>query len=113
MDDAGSILRPLLKSQIFASFQYYSGFTQFTDAQQRAQFWSIISGGDDENGNGNGWHTLLNPEVKTTRHMRIPFGFYVYAANADGSCCAFIEIDVNAFSSLLFRPPIRSTIQRQ
>jgi hypothetical protein len=103
-DNPASILRPLLKSPIFASFQYYSGFTQFTDAQQRAQFWNIISGGDDENDGGNGWHTLLNPEVKTARHMRIPKGEYVYAVNADGSCCAFIEIDINTFSNLLFPP---------
>jgi hypothetical protein len=97
-----SIIQAVVKSPIFASFQYYSGFTQFNDAQQRAQFWNIISGGDDENEDGSGWHTLLNPEVKTTRHMRVPFGEYVYAANADGSCCAFVEIDINTFGTLLF-----------
>jgi hypothetical protein len=102
------IIKPIVKSPIFASFQYYSGFTQFTDAQQRAQFWNIISSGEDNN---NGWHTLLNPEVMTTRHMRIPFGAYIYATNPDGSCCAFAVIDANTFSNLLFPPtyPVDNT----
>jgi len=99
--DPAPIIKPVLKSPMFASFQYYSGFTQFTDAQQRAQFWNIISSGEDGN---NGWHTLLNPEVMTTRHMRIPFGAYAYATNPDGSCCAFALIDVNTFTNLLFPP---------
>ena len=106
--DPAPIIKPVLKSPMFASFQYYSGFTQFTDAQQRAQFWNVIASGEEDD---NGWHTLLKPQVVAARHMRIPFGQYAYAPNADGTCCAFALIDVNTFSNLLFPPtyPVDNT----
>jgi hypothetical protein len=51
-----------------------------------------------------GWHTLLVTSVKQARTMSIPSGSYSFALNPDKSCCAFVLVDDNTFSNLLFPP---------
>jgi hypothetical protein len=72
----------------------------------RAQFANRIGGrhGDDDGDDDGGWHTLLRPSVKTTRVMQIPRGFYRFALNPDGTCCAFLLVDLNTFVNRLFPP---------
>jgi hypothetical protein len=86
-----------LQSPVFSNslFSSSSEPTQFPDAVQRAEFWSQMT---------QDWHTLLTADVKERRVMSIPQGSYRFALHADGSCCAFVLIDVNVFVNLLFPP---------
>ena len=95
--DATQFVTPVLNSPVFQNFRYSSSEspTQFGDAVQRASF------GDRAE---DGWHTLLSPAVKTPRVMTLIRGTYLFALNADGTCCAYVLIDANTFGSLLFPP---------
>src|SRR5437868_13079098 len=93
--DATQFVAPVLSSPVFSKTSYSSSNdpTQFADAVSRAEFFQ--KAGDD-------WHTLLKPRVGTTRTMVLLRGTYQFALNADGSCCAFILVDENAFVGALF-----------
>ena len=95
--DATQFVQPVLNSPVFRNSRYSSSErpTQFGDAVQRASF------GDRAE---DGWHTLLNPAVKTPRVIQLIRGTYLFALNADGSCCAYVLIDANTFGSALFPP---------
>jgi hypothetical protein len=85
----------VVNSPIFQDAEYSSSdsLTQFGDAIQRAEFYNVMQPD---------WHTLLRPVVKTERKIAVPRGSYFFALNDDGSCCAFVLIDINVFSNLLF-----------
>ena len=93
--DATKYVAPVLSSPIFSKTSYSSSDdpTQFADAVSRAEFFHKTS--DD-------WHTVLKPRVGTTRTMVLLRGTYQFALNADGSCCAFILVNENAFVGALF-----------
>ena len=99
--DPTSFVQPVVQSPVFTPTQWFSGFGQFPDAGLRATFNSLISRGDDDKSD-NGWHNVLDAQVKTTRHMRIPFGEYVFALNNDGTCCVFALVDLVTFENALF-----------
>lgn len=82
-------------SPVFQAADYTSSDmpTQFADSVQRAEFYNSMQ---------QDWHTLLRPSVKTERTLAIPRGKYFFALKDDGSCCAFVLADINAFSNLLF-----------
>ena len=106
VSDATQFVQPVLDSPVFANANYSSSAvpTQFTDAVQRAEFWSSEKAS---------WHTLLNPVVKTARTMVLIRGTYSFALNPDGTCCFYILVDVNAFSNALFpatAPPDNTTV---
>jgi hypothetical protein len=88
-------IKDVLQSPVFADYQFTSSKnpTQYTDAIHRATFWDDI---------GSSWHTLLNPSVEKGTVMKVPFGAYAYALNGDGTCCAFLLLDADTFSALLF-----------
>jgi hypothetical protein len=102
--DGTQYLGNTLRSPLFsrAWFTSSSEPTQYTDAVQRAEFWSVMR---------QDWHTVLAPRVERPRVMSVPYGSYYFAVNADGSCCQFVLIDYNAFVSLLFPPtyPVDNT----
>ena len=85
----------VVNSPVFQKADYTSSDapTQFGDAVQRAEFYNRMQPD---------WHTLLKPSVKAERTLSIPRGAYYFALNPDGSCCAFVLVDVNIFSKLLF-----------
>jgi hypothetical protein len=85
----------VVNSPIFQNTEYSSSdvLTQFGDAVQRAEFYNVMQPD---------WHTLLRPLVKTERNIGIPRGSYFFALNNDGTCCAFVLVDMNVFSRLLF-----------
>jgi hypothetical protein len=93
--DPTMFLDKVLKSPVFSKAKFSSSDkpTQITDAIQRAEFFNSMKPD---------WHTLLTPMVKTKRVMRIPAGRYFFALNPDGSCCAFVLVDVDKFVDLLF-----------
>jgi hypothetical protein len=91
-----AFVQPVLDSPIFQKTHYDSSEdpTQFTDAIQKAEFPNA-----DDN-----WHTKLSPAVKTGRTMVLRRGTYAFSLNADGTCCRFILVDINAFGNALFPP---------
>ena len=93
--DATKFVNLTLKSPVFSSAPFDSSRqpTQYADAIHRAQFYSDA---DDE------WHTMLKPSLKPARTMVLNRGTYVFALNSDGTCCAFVLIDENAFVNALF-----------
>ncbi|MBV8866210.1 MAG: hypothetical protein JO210_12520 [Acidobacteriaceae bacterium] len=104
--DATKYVSKVVDSPIFENHKYSSSRTptQYIDAIQRAEFWSQV-GRDDEDSSASdlkGWHTLLKPQIKTSRLMLLPHGSYRFGLNADGSCCAFVLVDSNTFGQLLF-----------
>lgn len=95
--DATKYVEPTLRSPVFtpAVFDTSGHPTQYTDAIHRAQFYGT---------SGEHWHTMLNPSVKRTRTIVLTQGEYLFALNADGSCCAFVLVERNAFHWKLMRP---------
>jgi hypothetical protein len=89
------LVNPVLKSPVFSPARYTSSSTptQFTDAVHRAQFFNAA---DPD------WHTLLRPRVTAPVTMKLKRGTYSFARNADGTCCAFVLIEINAFANGLF-----------
>jgi hypothetical protein len=104
ISDATQFVAPVLGSPVFSNSTYSSGAdpTQFSDAVQRAQYFNQMKPD---------WHTLLGPDPKPplTMHIRqaatCPTGpnaagcNYVFSLNSDGTCCRFIEVNINAFSN--------------
>jgi hypothetical protein len=84
-----------LGSPVFQNAEYSSSDvpTQFGDAIQRAEFYNSMR---------QDWHTLLRPSLKSQRTLALPRGSYFFALQDDGSCCAFVLVDINIFSKLLF-----------
>jgi hypothetical protein len=99
---AEPFVNPVVNSPVFQNTDYTSSDvpTQFVDAVQRAEFYNVMQ---------SDWHTLLRPSVKAGRTLAIPRGAYFFAMNEDGSCCAFVLIDLNVFSKLLFPPTANDT----
>jgi hypothetical protein len=99
---AEPFVNAVVNSPVFQNAEYTSSDvpTQFVDAVQRAEFYNVMQ---------TDWHTLLRPSVKTGRTLTIPRGAYFFALNEDGSCCAFVLVDLNVFSKLLFPPTANDT----
>src|SRR3954470_7192028 len=95
ISDPTQYVQSVLNSPVFANATYTSSSTptQFTDAVQRAEYF---------NGAKADWHTRLAPAVKTPRVMTLRRGTYQFALNPDGTCCAFILVDINTFANALF-----------
>jgi len=93
--DATRFVNATVKSPVFspAPFDTSRRPTQYADAVHRAQFYEQA---------GESWHTLLKPSVKPARTMVLNRGTYAFALNADGTCCAYVLIDANAFVNALF-----------
>jgi len=85
----------VVNSPVFQNADYTSSDvpTQFADAVQRAEFYNQMQ---------SDWHTRLQPAVKAERTLSIPRGAYYFALDSDGACCAFVLVDLNIFSKLLF-----------
>jgi hypothetical protein len=85
----------VMNSPVFQNAEYTSSDvpTQFSDAVQRAEFYNLMQPD---------WHTLLKPSVKPERILSVPRGAYFFALQDDGSCCAFVLVDINVFSNRLF-----------
>ena len=93
--DATQFVQPVLKSPVFSDAHYSSSQTptQFADAVQRAEFFNTAN---------YDWHTLLKPRVAKPRTMTLIRGSYLFALNADGTCCAYVLVDESKFAAALF-----------
>jgi hypothetical protein len=105
---ASPFIMNVMTSPIFRRTSYSSSSTptQFTDAVQRAEFWSTEA---------SDWHTSLRSNLGTTQTMKISQDpkcgttktahcNYEFALNPDGTCCFYILVDIDVFSALLFPP---------
>lgn len=99
---AQPFVSPVENSPVFRPAEYSSSdiATQFSDSVQRAEFYNVMQ---------QDWHTFLRPSVKTERTMAVPRGKYFFALNPNGSCCAFVLLDINTFSNLLFPASVTDT----
>ena len=99
--EASPHLPYVLGSPVFQNSTYSSSSTptQFTDAVQRAQFFSKAK--DD-------WHTILDPSVKTKRVMTLNRGTYRFALNPDNTV-RYVLVDANTFVNELFPPTATDT----
>ena len=99
-------IKHFLASPVFRTSTYTSSPTptQITDAIQKAEF---------GNSARPGWHTLLQPSLKTGRRMALIEGTYFFALNDNGTCCSFVLVSDPVFSGELFpptAPPDNSTV---
>jgi hypothetical protein len=97
-----------LNSPVFQKFPFTTGNVQVTDGMMRAQFGNVVGDGDGDR-DDQGYHTILQPSVKTARTLRLPFGTYRFAPKDDGSCCLFVLADIDVFANQLFPPTADDT----
>lgn len=97
-----------LNSPVFQKFPNTTGTTQLTDGMMRAQFFNEV-GDRDGDRDDQGYHTVLEPHVKTARTIQLKFGAYRFAPKPDGTCCLFVLADIDVFSNLLFPPTADDT----
>ena len=92
----------VVNSPVFQNAEYSSSDvpTQFSDAVARAEFFNVMQAD---------WHTLLRASIKAERTIRIPRGAYYFALHQDGSCCAFVLLDINVFADRLFPATVNDT----
>jgi hypothetical protein len=85
----------VVNSPVFQTADYTSSDvpTQFSDGVLRAEFYNVMKPD---------WHTLLRPSVRSERTLSVPRGKYFFALNQDGSCCAFVLVDIKIFFTLFF-----------
>jgi hypothetical protein len=92
---AEQYVQKVVESPVFSNSTYTSSDTptQFTDAVQRAEYFSKAKAD---------WHTILVPNVKAARTMILKRGTYSFALNPDGTCCRYILVDYNTFVNAFF-----------
>ena len=92
-----------LNSPVFQKVPTTAGNVQLTDGVMRSEFFFRAGDGDGDR-DDQGYHTVLDPHVKTARTIQLPFGTYRFAPRADGTCCLFVLAEINVFANLLFPP---------
>ncbi|HVB88547.1 MAG TPA: hypothetical protein VNK23_17945 [Candidatus Dormibacteraeota bacterium] len=107
MGPNGQLISNVLQSPEFVSNPYTNGSGQFNDQMFRAEFADRLSPGDRGDNDGGGWHTILQPTVRTGRVIQVPFytstganAWYDFT-NAQGQP-VLAAIDYDTFGSLLF-----------
>lgn len=102
--DATGNTNNLLNGPEFESFPYTTGNTQFSDAVQRAEFFSVKKGDGDDS-----WHTLLeNPRQFTPVTIEVPFFDSLVFQLPDGTFFALIDFNflVSQLNTLVQVEPI-------
>ena len=83
--DVTPTIGSVLNSPNFEKATYETGFTQFSDAIQRAEFWNIPQAQGD-------WHTLLRkPRLLTPVRVEVPAGLAVLFQHANGAVLAIVN----------------------
>ena len=102
------VIKAALGSPEFVPAAFTNGVGQFNDQLMRAEFANRLGRGDDGEGDEeDGWHTLLDPELRTARTIKVPFltaqgkNAWFFFINANGQP-VLGAIDFDTFGSLLF-----------
>jgi len=91
--DSTTITGEIKHSPLFENSQYATGFTQYEDAQMRAEFYTLFNKDGDNDGNDS-FHVLLgHPETLIPVTIEVPFGSSVVFQAPDGSLAALIDIN--------------------
>jgi hypothetical protein len=102
--DATSITSEVKRSPLFEDASYATGFTQFVDAQMRAEFWPPAhTGGNDS------FHVLLGtPETLIPVTIEVPVGSSQVYVLPDGTFFAVIDFNfiVSQMNTLVQTEPI-------
>lgn len=86
--DATAIDHEIKHSPLFENSSYATGFTQFEDAQMRAEFYPLYSHDGDDN-----YHVLLgHPETLTPVTIEVPVGSALVTVDPNGTYYALIDI---------------------
>lgn len=97
--DATAITGEIKDSPNFENAEYSSGFTQFGDAVQRAEFFNVINKDNDNDGDDS-WHTLFDrPRTLIPVTVEVPVGSSEVFALPDGTFLTLM--DINFLSSQL------------
>ena len=93
--DATANTDTILNGPEFERFGYTSGFTQFADAVQRAEFFNVMRKSRDGDHDGDdAWHTLLErPHQFKPVTVEVPAGSSVLFQAPDGQLMALIDIN--------------------
>jgi hypothetical protein len=95
--DAEAITDEMLHSPNFERVPYSVGNTQFGDAVQRAEFFSVMqrpNGGDPDDFDNGSWHTILErPRILTPVVIEVPVGSSVVFQIPDGGFLALIDLN--------------------
>jgi hypothetical protein len=84
-------MKQVLQSPEWQPASFATGFTQFSDAVQRAQFWNVMAPG---------WHTVLaEPRVMPELNIIVPPNLSEVSRLPDGTLVA--KLDINFFNSQL------------
>lgn len=109
--DATTISSEIKKSPLFESADYATGYTQFGDAQMRAEFFPLFNKDSDNDANDN-FHVLLGkPHDLIAVTIEVPVGSANMYQLPDGSYVAVIDINflVSQLNTLLQTEPISVT----
>ena len=95
-------------SPLFQNSQFATGFTQFEDAQMRAEFFPLFNKDSDNDRNDN-YHVLLGrPQTLIPVTIEVPVGSSVVLQAPDGNLVAIIDINfiVSQLNTLVQTEPI-------
>jgi hypothetical protein len=89
--DATTITDEIKDSPLFQESQFANGFTQYEDAQMRAEFFPLF----DKNNRGNdGFHVILGrPQTLIPVQIEVPFGSSEVFVDPGGNFFALIDFD--------------------
>lgn len=91
--DTTTITNEIKTSPLFQNSEYATGFTQFEDAQMRAEFYPLFNKDGDNDANDN-FHVLLGtPQTLTPVQIEVPVGSSVVFEAPDGTLFALIDIN--------------------
>jgi hypothetical protein len=97
--DATTITGEIKQSPLFENSPFATGFTQYEDAQMRAEFYPLFNR-DGDNDRDDNFHVLLGqPQTLIPVTIEVPFGSSIVFQAPDGSLGTLI--DINFISSQL------------
>ena len=110
--DATTITDEIKTSPLFENSEYATGFTQFEDAQMRAEFFPLLKQDRDDDALRSNFHVLLDtPKTLIPVTIEVPVGSSQVFVTPDGTFFALIDISflVSQLNTLLQTEPITVT----
>jgi hypothetical protein len=111
--DATAITDEIKHSPLFDDSQFANGFTQYEDAQMRAEFFPLFKnkkkGGDNDGGDNDGFHVIVGrPQTLIPVQIEVPFGSSEVFVDQSGNFFALIDFDfiVSQLNTLIQTEPI-------
>ena len=106
--DTTTITDEIKQSPLFENSPFATGFTQYEDAQMRAEFYPLFNKNGDNDGDDN-FHVLLGqPQTLIPVTIEVPFGSSIVFQAPDGSLGTLIDINfiLSQLNTLVQTEPI-------